>query len=63
MKSDSLLSFSVDVSAIFDRVEPTLTLWGVVFLKVGEGDKAAMVAEVDADVAKSLLDAKRVVKV
>jgi hypothetical protein len=53
----------VKVQAFYDRIEPTLTLWGVIFLQVGEGDKAKMIAEVDAETAKSLIDAKRAVKV
>lgn len=52
----------VKVKAIYDRLESPINLWGVQFLLVGKGDDAALVAEVPAEVAKSLLDAKRAVK-
>jgi hypothetical protein len=52
----------VKVKANYDRIEPLLELWGVRFLKVGEGDKAHLVAEVTEEEAKSLIDAKRAVK-
>jgi hypothetical protein len=52
----------VKVVANYGVREETTTLWGVDFVAKGKGDNAVYVAEVSAETAKSLIDAKRAVK-
>lgn len=52
----------IKVIAAHDVREGVATLWGVDFVLEGKGDKAVYVAHVDAETAKSLIDAGRAVK-
>jgi hypothetical protein len=52
----------VKVFANYGVREDSLTLWGVDFMKEGEGDEVYYAATVEAEIAQSLLDAKRVFK-
>jgi hypothetical protein len=49
----------VKVIANYSVREDTATLWGVDFVKQGEGDDAKYVAEVDSETSKSLIEAGR----
>lgn len=52
----------VKVVANYGVREDSATLWGVDFVKEGEGEDQLYVALVDEETAKSLIDAKRAFK-
>lgn len=52
----------VKVIANYGVREDYATLWGVDFIKEGEGDEVYYAATVNSEIAQSLLDAKRVFK-